>query len=229
MLNRKEDLIDKKAKGRILGKRVIFYVLGILILALGVSVSVSSNLGVAPVSSVAMVLSRILQVELGNMSIIVFAVYVLIQILLLGKKFPPVQLLQVVCALLFGKFVTLTSALISWWKPGSYPEQLLMILLSTVLISVGIKLYLTANIVPQAAEGLVQTIAAKGGWKIPDVKNVFDITSVAVALILSLVCTGEVIGLREGTVIAALGVGRVMALLNHIDCDRLRKFIFEEQ
>ena len=225
MLNRKEDLIDKKAKGRILGKRVIFYVLGILILALGVSVSVSSNLGVAPVSSVAMVLSRILQVELGNMSIIVFAVYVLIQILLLGKKFPPVQLLQVVCALLFGKFVTLTSALISWWKPGSYPEQLLMILLSTV----GIKLYLTANIVPQAAEGLVQTIAAKGGWKIPDVKNVFDITSVAVALILSLVCTGEVIGLREGTVIAALGVGRVMALLNHIDCDRLRKFIFEEQ
>lgn len=209
-------------------KRIVFYVLGLLILALAVSISVKSNLGVSPVSSVPLVFSNVSGIELGNMTIIVFCVYVLVQIVILRKAFPPVQLLQVVCAVLFGKFVTLTGAVIKNWVPSTYIEQLLMIVLATVLIATGIKLYLLAGIIPQAADGLVDTITRKTGRKLANIKNFFDLGSVALSCAVSLIFTGKLIGIREGTVIAAIGVGRVIALLNKIDNNRLHEFVYRD-
>ena len=206
--------------------RIMLYVFGLFILAFAVSISVRSNLGVSPVSSVPFVFGKVFGIEFGNMTIIEFSAYVLIQIIILRKNFKWIQLLQVACAVIFGKFVTLTSALISGWTPGSYLEQLSMILLATVLIATGLKLYLLANLVPQAADGLVQTISRKWGFKIANVKNIFDICCITIAASVSLLVTGTVVGLREGTIIAALGVGRVLALWNKLDNGRLHRFVY---
>lgn len=206
--------------------RVAVYLVGLFILAFAVSISVRSNLGVSPVSSVPYVFSKVFGIEFGNMTIIEFSFYVLLQIIILRKQFKWIQLLQVACAVIFGKFVTLTSSFISGWTPGSYIEQLCMILLATVLIATGLKLYLLGDLVPQAADGLVQTISRKWGYKIANVKNIFDICSITVAASVSLLVKGQILGLREGTVIAALGVGRVLALWNHLDNGRLHKLIY---
>jgi len=206
--------------------RVAFYLAGLFILAFAVSISVRSNLGVSPVSSVPFVFSKVFGIEFGNMTIIEFSAYVLIQIIILRRSFKWIQLLQVACAVIFGKFVTLTSALIAGWTPASYPEQLFMILLATVLIATGIKLYLLADLIPQAADGLVQTISRKWGFKIANVKNIFDLCSITLAAGVSLLVTGQVLGLREGTVIAALGVGRVLSLWNRLDRGRLHKLVY---
>lgn len=208
-------------------RRILLYVVGLFILTLGVSISIRSDLGVSPVSSVPLVLGRVLGVEVGNMTIVVFCAYVLIQIAILRKDFRWIQLLQVVCAVLFGKFVTLTSSLIAGWEPQSYLERLGMILLSTVVIAIGIKLYLTANLVPQASDGLVQTLCAKYHWKLANVKNACDLASVAVAASVSLLATGGLIGLREGTLITALGVGRVLWLINRWFGEKLQVFVSE--
>ena len=210
-------------------KRILFYVAGLWILALGVAISVRSNLGVSPVSSVPLVVSNVLHLELGNTTILVFCLYVLAEIAILRKEFRWIQLLQVPCAVLFGKFVTLTSGWLSGWQPKSYAEQLGMILINVVLLAIGIKLYLLADLVPQAADGLMQAISQKGNWKLANVKNIFDLCSISTAAAISLLATGSIIGLREGTVIAALGVGRVLALLNRIDGDRLHHYVFGEE
>ena len=131
--------------------------------------------------------------------------------------------------MLFGKLVTLTSGWIAAWQPADYWTRICMILLSTVLIAVGIKLYLTANVVPQAADGLVQAIAKQSTQPLANVKNFFDLGSVALAATVSLLATGGVLGLREGTVIAALGVGRVLALLNRMDNGRIHRWIEHQQ
>jgi len=217
---------DNVNQRRVWMLRIGTYLLGLFILALAVSISVRSNLGVSPVSSVPFVFSRIFHVEFGNMTIIEFSAYVVIQWIILRKDFRWIQLLQIVCAMIFGKFVSLTSVLISWWTPNSYLEQLGMIALATVLIAIGIKLYLLADLIPQAADGLVQVISKKRGWKLANVKNVFDICSITLAASVSLLVTGEIIGLREGTVIMALGVGRVLALINWLDRDRLYRVVY---
>jgi uncharacterized membrane protein YczE len=195
--------------------RIALYVVGLFFLAFGVSLSIKSGLGVSPVSSVPLVLGYVTGIEIGNMTIIIFCFYVIVQIVLLKKQFRWVNLLQIVCAVLFGKFVTLTCSILIGWNPTVYFERLLMVLGSTVVIALGMKLYLSTGIIPQAADGLVQTVSDKYGFALSNVKNCFDILSVLFSVSLSLIMTGKMIGIREGTVITALGVGRVLAGLNY--------------
>lgn len=208
--------------------RVSFYVLGMFILALGVSLSVLSGLGVSPVSSIPYIVSKLSGLSLGQTTTIVFSVYVLAQIALRGKDFKPIQFLQVACALLFGRFVSITSQIISGFEPSSYLVRIMLIIVSTVLIALGIHLYLAARIVPQASEGLVQTIAEKGEWEIANIKNWFDILSVGLACIISLIAFGKIEGIREGTFVTAIGVGRVMKVIRVTDNGRLNAFLYGE-
>ena len=196
-----------------LTKRIIFYILGQFILALGVSLSIKTDLGVSPVSSVPLVLGKICGIETGNMTIIVFCIYVLLQYLILRKDFKIYSLLQVPCAVLFGKFVTLTSVFLKNVNFTSYPVRFFFVVISVILIAVGIKLYLWADIVPQAADGLVQTISRKYGWKLANVKNCFDLSSVTVSVASSFLFLKTLFGIREGTLITALLVGRVMSVI----------------
>lgn len=210
-------------------KRILFYVLGLFILAFAVSISKKSTLGVSPVSSVANSISLAFDLDLGLTTAIVFCVYILVEIALLGRDFKIIQILQVPCAILFGYFVSFTGSVITNWVPKTYLEQFSMIVLSTIMVAVGFKLYLHANLIPQAGDGLVNVLAEKTGKSQALVKNIFDICSVVLAIIVSLIFTGKIQGVREGTVIAALGVGRVLALLNKLDNGRIQEFIYGDE
>lgn len=207
-------------------KRILFYVVGLFILAFAVSISKKSGLGVSPVSSVANSISIAFDLDLGLTTAVVFCCYVLIEIAILRREFPILQILQVPCAILFGYFVSFTGTLIDGWDPQTYVVKLLMVILSTVMVAIGFKMYLHANMVPQAGDGLVNVIVQKTGKKQSTIKNLFDICSVLLAILVSLIFTGKIQGVREGTVIAALGVGRVLAVLNKIDNGRIERFIY---
>ena len=75
-------------------KKALIYVTGLLFMAFGVAFSVNSSLGVSPVNSLPYVISRITGLDLGNCVIGIFAFYILVQILLLRKKFRPIDLTQ---------------------------------------------------------------------------------------------------------------------------------------
>ena len=95
----------KKTKTARLAIRLGIYCLGLLVLAFGIALSVNSNLGVSPVSSLPYVVSRIVNISLGSCTVIVYAVYVLLQMLLNGRKIQPMLLLQMVFSTIFGYFV----------------------------------------------------------------------------------------------------------------------------
>lgn len=67
--------------------RILFYVLGLLIMAFGVAISVNSELGESTVNSLPYVISLITGSNLGTCVIIVFGCYIVVQILLLRKQF----------------------------------------------------------------------------------------------------------------------------------------------
>jgi uncharacterized membrane protein YczE len=87
-------------------------------------------------------------------------------------------------------------------------------LASVVIIALGIILYLRAELLPQPAEGLLLAIQKKKGWQLHNIKIVFDCVVVAIAALISLIAFHKIIGLREGTLIAMLGVGKVMGFLS---------------
>lgn len=79
--------LEKKLSISKLINRIIFYIIGLFFLALGVAFSVNSQLGVSPVNSLPYVLSLIIEKDLGTMVIIVFSLYIIIQILILRKEY----------------------------------------------------------------------------------------------------------------------------------------------
>ena len=206
-------------------KRIIVYLLGQFILAMGISLSVKTDLGVSPVSSVPLIFSNVFNMELGNMTILVYVVYIFFQFLILRKDFGIVHLLGIPCAVIFGKFVTLTNYLLRSVILVSQMMRYLMLFVSIVLIAVGLKLYMWADIVPQAADGLVKVISDKYKIKFSTVKNGFDLTSVAVSLIVSLLFLKKIVGIREGTVIAALLVGRVAGIIEKWFGNKTKRYL----
>ena len=71
------------------------YFIGLFVMTIGIAVSVKSNLGVSPVSSIPYTMTCVWGIEMGKATILFHIVLVVIQILLLRKKFKPVQLLQI--------------------------------------------------------------------------------------------------------------------------------------
>ena len=116
---------------------LLIYALGLYMMAMGVVFSARSSLGVSPVGSPANVLYQIglhmgldeSLFNLGNWTIATYCVYILMQIVMLGKNFKPIQLLQLAISFAFGWLVNLTTAMVSGLPtPTNYGIQLLYLL-----------------------------------------------------------------------------------------------------
>ena len=200
-------------------KRIVIYLAGLFFVALGVAFSVNSNLGVSPVNSLPYVVSRILGKDLGTCVTVIFIGYILIQILLLRKAFRPLDLAQILCSFAFGYFVDLTETLLgSFW--------LVMLAISIFLVAFGICLYLDTDLIVMPMEGLTaamnKTVFPKKAFH--EVKVILDCTAVVVGIVLCFVFLGELQGIREGTVLCALLVGKVMKPMQKVLVPTVKRF-----
>lgn len=219
---------DGKPLRGTIARRAACYLLGNFLVAFGVIISVKSRLGVTPVQSIPYVISRLSGVDQGLVTIGVYTFYVLVQAVILGRAFRPSGLLQILIAVLFGSFVTLCDRLVTFAPPEAYYARLPLMCASVVLIAFGLLFYLTAELTPQPAEGLILAIAQLTGGQIHNIKVALDCTMVAAAALLSFVVSGEVLGVREGTFIAMISVGKVLGLFLRLWRHRVRAFCFGE-
>jgi uncharacterized membrane protein YczE len=206
-----EEKMEESSQSRTLLNRLISYFVGLFIMTAGVSISVKSNLGVSPVSSIPYTLTKCWNIEMGKATILFHCVLVLIQILILRKKFKIKSLLQIPVGIVFGYFTTFCNYLMTFLPtPSNYVIRICMILISVVLVAIGIFFYLPANIMPLAGEGVMQAISDVSKIAFPKVKVAFDVTMVVVSLITCLIVLHSLGSVGLGTVIAALLVGTVL-------------------
>lgn len=210
------------------GARIVAYAIGLLILAFGVAFSVNSNLGVSPANSFPYVVSLILNTKMGNCVTVIFICYILLQILILRKDFQWINLTQILFSTLFGKFVDFAKMILDGFCFPTYAGRLLMLAISIVLIAIGISMYMGAKLVNMPTEGLASAIAAKlPNKEFHQTKVMVDCASVGTALILSVCFLGGLQGIREGTIISAIVIGKVIPYANKITRPLLQKFCFE--
>ena len=214
-------------------KRLLVYLAGLYLMALGVVFSASSNLGVSPVGSPANVLYQIGLsagapgfINLGNCTTAVYCLYILAELLILRKDFRLSMLLQLLVSLLFGQLVNLAAAMMSFLPPpGSYAVQLLYLLCSVPLVAAGVMMYLSPNILPTPGEGMSLAISRKTGWSIGASKTLFDCSLVVISAAVSLLYFHKLVGVREGTILCALTVGFVMKQFQKLCQAGLNRFV----
>lgn len=194
----------------------ILVILGLFILALGVSLSVKADLGVSPISCVPYVYSLVIPFSFGEVTIVFNAIFVLLQIAILRKKYKYIQLIQFIAVIVLGYFIDFTYYLISGINPTTYFWQLAALLLSCVLVALGIFLFVKAGITYIPGDGLVVVISEYINKEFGKIKVCFDSSMVIIGIISSFAFLHELAGVREGTIIAALSVGILVQIFDKI-------------
>lgn len=199
-------------------RRVVIYIVGLLFLAFGVAFSVNSNLGVSPVNSLPYVVSLITETDMGSCVIVIFGSYILVQILLLRRNFQWINLTQMVFSTLFGYFVDFAKWVVGDFALPTYFGQLAMLAISIIMVAAGVCLYMDVKLVNMPMEGMTHAIKETllPGLAFHDVKVIMDCVVVGIGVVLSFLFLGRLDGIREGTVICALLVGKLMKPIKKI-------------
>lgn len=94
--------------------------------------------------------------------------------------------------------------------------QMVLALLGVVVTAIGVVMEVRADIIYLAGDGLMMAVSQVLHRDYDRVKIFFDAALVIVSALISWLFIGTIVGIREGTLINALGVGPVMILINRI-------------
>ena len=197
--------------------RWVCYLVGMLLLALGLTLNTKSGLGVSPIISVAFCTSRLLELNFGDMTFLLYVLFVAAQFWIRGKDRRMSDLLQIPLSLVFSRVLNLYDAVIPYDSAeASFVSNLAVLLAAVLLTGIGVSMTVNMRLVPNPGDGIVAALAQRLGWEQGLGKNVFDVGCVILTCAIGLLASGHVIGIGIGTLIAMLGVGRSIALVNHL-------------
>ncbi|MEE3490202.1 MAG: DUF6198 family protein [Methanobrevibacter sp.] len=199
-------------------KRIGCFVIGLFIMSLGVAFSIVSTLGTTPISSISYSLALITNINIGITTFIFNAALILIQFLILRKRFHRKRLLQLINCVLFGYFTDLALYIVGFIP---FDSSILMctafLIISIFLTALGIFIYMPANIAPLPGEGCVESIAIVSGWRFSTIKIGFDAAMVIISLIMCGLWYTNILGaVNIGTIISAFMVGFTLRQINNL-------------
>ncbi len=223
--------------------RIIVYLIGITIIALGINVSKMSALGISPVSSIpGAINAKFPSVSLGGAVIIIYIILVLLQLAVLRKNFKPISFLGVPISIIFGIIVDFIGnkefliniagiplsqhkfhgLLENFPTPQNVVMQFVYLILSMIIIGIGVSIYLKPKLTPMPAEGLAAAISELTGKVFGNCKTAVDVGLITTAAVFQLITFGVgsfmigkgVVGI--GTIISGFCVGQIVKFINKI-------------
>ena len=236
--------------------RALVYILGLLVLAMGLTLNTKAGLGVSPIISVAYSVSEITGINFGNTTLIWYTIFVLGEMILHtirirqqkrmedpvlehaekvdAKLIYLMDFLQILLSIVFTRFLNLFSKYIPDVSTDGksatavFVIRLFVLALALVLTGIGAALSLNMRIVPNPGDGIVQAIADCIHKNVGFTKNCVDMICVALTVIICLI-SGKLYGIGIGTIIAMIAVGRIIVLFNHFTKEKLVRLTGVEQ
>ena len=215
--------------------RVAVYLLGLVVLAFGITLNSRLGLGVSPIVSVAYCAAEESGMGFPDTTLIEYCVFALLELVIHAvmrkRGFGPylMDLLQIPLSVVFTRFMDLFTLVLPNFAAdfpggvwGSLPVRLVLLLVAVACTGVGAAMSLDMRLIPNPGDGIVQALSDLTGREMGFTKNCFDLANVALAAALGFLLMGRLSGVGLGTVIAVLGVGRVVALFNRLFLQRLR-------
>lgn len=98
-------------------KLYLVFLVGLFISSLGVSLITKADLGTSPISAIPYVLSLHFPLTLGQFTVAFSLFLILLQLLMLRRRFKAEHLLQIPISVAFGAFIGLTMVLLDFLEP----------------------------------------------------------------------------------------------------------------
>lgn len=164
------------------GKRAVWYIVGLNLIAAAVVLNVRYNVGVAAFSSVMYAISEIYRISLGTASIICYLIFVVMQCIL-SRRITLTYLLEIPLSFAFGVLTDVYDWLIPV-LPFALPTRLLCFTLTMFVTAAGVFLCVKSKMVLTPTDGIVNTISEVFHLRFSAVKNSFDLSMVAISALL---------------------------------------------
>ena len=204
-------------------KRYAFLIVGLFIMAFGVAFSKKAALGASPISSIPFVLKPIAGLQIGIATTIVNALIVLMQVIILRKKFKWINLLQIpVCAAFgyvcqFAEWCLSGIALKTGLTAALCWQNWLTCISGIVLVAFGVSMEVTANVMTLAGEGLALALCqVQTKIRFRFMKVIVDVSLVLIAVALSFIFLHRLYtdSVYFGTAAAAICEGLIAGQFN---------------
>lgn len=195
---------------KIFTRRLLVYLIGIIILALGITLNTKTQLGISPIISVPYNISVISEIPLGVMTFIYYCFLILLQFLLLRSEFEPYQILQVAASLFTSVFIQIFDNVLP--VPDSLAARIVLVFAAIIITALGASITVGMHYVPNPADGLADVVGQKLKKDLGFGKNTIDLISIAVALLIGFIFTGGLLGIGIGTILTMIFTGRFIAL-----------------
>lgn len=209
-----KELIKKDINRKQMAFRLLIYAAGLIILACGITMNTKTGMGVSPIISVPYSISEIWGLNFGNMTFIVYTIFVIIQAVLM-HRITLNLILQLPLSLVFTRFLNLFDMILP--ESGSYIwEKLLMLAVAISLTGIGIIMSVRTDFVPNPGDGIVNEIAVVIKKSMGFTKNCFDLLNLCISCSVGMIFAGHFIGIGLGTVLTMLLTGRAVALFSFI-------------
>lgn len=195
-----------------------FYLLGMVLLALGLTLNTKTGLGASAIVSVPFTVSQATGWNFGNLTLVVYCLFVVAQFILKGEKRQWTDILQVPLSIVFTRFMNLFAGVIPYHN--SYlPADLALLVVAILFTGVGAAMTVAMQLISNPGDGIVGTIARITGKELGFCKNCFDVGCVSLSLIIGICFGNWLLGGGLGTLISMVGVGRAIAGFNYL-CKR---------
>lgn len=191
--------------------RLPLYVVGVFSLGFGIVLCVKCGLGVSPINCIPYVLSNIWPLSLGLFTIVFYLVNMAISVMLSERKRYLGIALQLPVALVFGLVIDMWNALLP--AAGTAGMKLLCLVGSLVFTAFGIMLLVATDLVPDPPTGTIESISRFTKKKVGSVKVAYDCCCVIISLLIGLLVAHQNIGFGIATIVSALCVGKLLALM----------------
>ena len=209
-------------------KRLVLYVVGLFLLALGSTLSIIANIGVSPVTSLAYALALTTGLSVGIMTVVANFIYIIFQVIFLKEIKWKNFSIQLMITFLFGSFMD-----VAMWLIKPLPDAnsiwliVLYFVLSLFLVAFALLFYFTAGLPTMPYDSLTYAVANKWNFPFGKTKMVSDMINVIVSIIICLVFIQSFGSIGIGTFIAAYGVGKLVGVvLTHLQ-PRLKAWVFK--
>lgn len=195
-------------------RRYLLFLVSLFVNAFGIALITRALLGTSPITSVTYVLSMVTPWTIGEWTIILNILFIVLEIPFMNKAAFRTDLrmflLQIPISFCFGMFIDLGMNILFWLHPVSYISQIVALLIGCFVLAAGIALEVKADIAMMAGEFFVRVLSKYFKVEFGYMKLGFDVTLVVLACVLSLIFMSGIYGVREGTVAAAILVGPIV-------------------
>ena len=172
--------------------------------------------------SVPFVLSKITPLSLGQTTMLLYILFVGIQVVLLKKMTIKIAM-QIPFSFAFGILVDYLDVFLNI-VPSNIFMSLFYLALAIIITALGAYLMVSMDVILNPCDGIVDTSAKVLKSNFGKMKMIFDCGMVFTSLVISYIFAHTFIGFGIGTFISALTIGRMISFYaKHLDC-QLKKF-----